>query len=285
MRKTKGKWALLAGGICMFATAMMVVPSTTKAASAGITRVDEDAEYTDFDLDGDGEKDSFYIETSYGSEDECDYTGTLKVYVNDKKVFSQKRDYHPYYGVQLITLENGKTFIDIESSVSSDDDIIHKLYRCKSDKLSAVYDFQKDCENYSDSYWTTIKKVSGNSLQLSCGAQFHATGIMGWNMKVNYTNGAFKRAGSSYDINYKSSERKNKWTAQRTMRAYKKAGGKKLAYKIKKGEKVKIYNVVIKNNKVYFKVKNRSGKGKTAYLTATKKSVWPSYFKEAFFAG
>ena len=102
-------------------------------------------------------------------------------------------------------------------------------------------------------------------------------------MKVNYTNGAFKRAGSSYDINYKSS--KNKWTAQRTMRAYKKAGGKKLAYKIKKGQKVKIYNVVIKNNKVYFKVKNRRGKGKTAYLTATKKSVWPPYFKEAVFAG
>lgn len=277
MRKTKGKWALLAGGICMFATAMMVVPSATKAASAGITRVDEDAVYTDFDLDGDGEKDSFYIETSYGSEDECDYTGTLKVYVNDKKVFSQKRDYHPYYGVQLITLENGKTFIDIESSVSSDDDFIHKLYRCKSDKLSAVYDFQKDCENYSVSCWTTIKKVSGNSLQLSCGAQFHTTGLIGWNMKVNYTNGAFKRAGSSYDI------QKNKWTAQRTMRAYKKAGGKKLAYKIKKGEKVKIYNVVIKNNKVYFKVKNRNGKGKTAYLTATKK--FPPYFKEAVFFG
>lgn len=277
MRKTKGKWALLAGGICMFATAMMVVPSATKAASAGITRVDEDAEYTDFDLDGDGEKDSFYIETSYGSEDECDYTGTLKVYVNDKKVFSQKRDYHPYYGVQLITLKNGKTFIDIESSVSSDDDFIHKLYRCKSDKLSAVYDFQKDCENYSVSCWTTIKKVSGNSLQLSCSAQFYATGSIGWNMKVNYTNGAFKRAGSSYDI------QKNKWTAQRTMRAYKKAGGKKLAYKIKKGEKVKIYNVVIKNNKVYFKVKNRNGKGKTAYLTATKK--FPPYFKEAVFFG
>ena len=285
MRKTKGKWALLAGGICMFAAAMVAMPSTTKAASAGITLVEEDKEYTNFDLDGDGEKDNLYIEISNGNEDEGDVTGTLKVYVNDTKVFSQKRNYFPSYGVQLITLGNGKTFIEINSSVSSDDDIIDKLYQYKSDKLSAVYDFQKPCENYSNTCWTTIKKVSGNSLQLSCTAQFHTTGLVGWNAKVNYTNGTFKRVGSSYAINYKTFKQKNKWTAQRTMKAYKTAGGKKVAYTIKKGDKIKIYNVVIKSNKVYFKVKNKSGKGKTAYLTASKKGIWPSYFKESFFAG
>lgn len=284
MRKAKSKWAMLAGGVCMFAVAMVAVPSTAKAASTGVKLVDEDKEYTDYDLNGDGENDSFYIEKSYSSE-EGDATGTLKVYVNDEEVFSQKRKYRPNYGVQLITLGNGKTFVEIESSISSDDDIIHKLYQYKSDKLNAVYDFQKPFGSYSDYHFVGIEKVSGNSLKLSCTSQLYTTGIVNWKMKVNYSNGTFKRSASSYAIDYKSSGQKNKWTAQRTMKAYKTAGGKKVAYKVKKGDKIKIYNVVIKNNKVYFKVKNKSGKGKTAYLACAKKFIWPSYFKESVFAG
>lgn len=283
MRKTKCKWAMLAGGICMFALAMFAVPSTAKAAT-GVKPITEGKKYTAYDVDGDGKKDSFYIKTSY-ADSESDNHGTLKVYVNDKQVFSQTRDCTPHYFVQLITLKNGKTFVEIESSILSDDDIIHKLYKCKSGKLSAVYNLQKPCENYSDYYFVGIEKVSGNSLQLSCGAQFYTTGRVNWSMKVNYTNGKFKRAGSSYAVDYKAMGQKNKWTAQRAMKAYKTAGGKKVAYNIKKGNVIKIYNVVLKNNKVYFKVKNKSGKGKTAYLPCAKKFIWPSYFKESQFAG
>lgn len=286
MKQSKRKLAILAGGVCMFVMAMVVVPSTAKAANTGVKWVDEDKEYTDYDLNGDGKSDDFYYETSYSDENSGDAIGTINVYVNDKKVFSQEREYSPNYGVQLITLENGKTFVDIESSILSEDDVIHKLYQCKSGKLRSVYDYQKIWENYSDYYLTDIKKVSGNSLQLSCYSQFYTTGRVRWNMKVNYTNGKFKRAGSSYTIDYKAMGQKNIWTAQRIMKAYNTAGGKKVAYKINKGNKIKIYTVVIKNDKVYFKVKNKSGKGKTAYLPCVKKLVYnPFYFKECVFAG
>lgn len=284
MRKTTRKLAVMAGGICMFALAMVAMPSTAKAASAGIKQVSEGKKYTSYDLDSDGKNDNFYIKTSSTTSNDIT-KGTLKVYVNDKEVFSQTRNYSPRYDVELITLNNGKTFVGIESSISSDDDTIHKLYQYKSGKLNSVYNFQKACESYADYYFVGVEKVSGNSLHLSCMAQLPTTGMVYWNMKVNYTNGAFKRSGSSYAINYKKTIQKNKWTAQRTMKAYKKAGGKKVAYKIKKGNVIKIYNIVFKNNKIYFKVKNKSGKGKTAYLTCSKKFVYPYYFKESLFAG
>ena len=114
-------------------------------------------------------------------------------------------------------------------------------------------------------------------------AQFYVTGRVQFDMNVSYKDGKFKGTSSSFAPKYKTMGRKNKWTVNRKIKVYKKAGSKKLAYRLKKGNVVKLNKIVYKGNKVYFQVKKSNGK--TGYIAATKKMSSTFFFKEAQFAG
>lgn len=102
-------------------------------------------------------------------------------------------------------------------------------------------------------------------------------------MNVAYKKGKFKRTANTFRPKYES--RKNKWTAGRKIKVYKKAGSKKTAFTLKKGNTVKLEKIIYKNNKVYFRVKRSKGKVKTGYIPGAKKWADPQYFEEAQFAG
>ena len=146
-----------------------------------------------------------------------------------------------------------------------------------------MYDFQKYYENYASYYTVNVTGVSGNTIKTEVAAQFHTTGIICFDMNVTYKGGKFKRTANTFRPNYES--RENKWTAGRKIKAYKKAGSKKIAYTLKKGDVVTLDKIVYKNNKVYFQVKRSTGKVKTGYIPAAKKWAYPQYFEEAQFAG
>ena len=234
-----------------------------------------------YDVDGDGTTDQVQI-TITDNEDKNE-SATMKVLVNEQTVFKQKREGGPYWNVKLLRLKNGEVFFDISSTIMSDDACIHRLYSCEGDQLESVYDFQKSYDKYGDYYFVDIDKVSGNSLKTSVRAQFFTTGSICFGMNMKYEEGTFKRTSDSYSINYKEMSRKNKWTAQKKIKVYKKAGSGKLAYTLKKGNVIKINKVVYKKNKVYFQVKN--SKGKTGYIAASKSIKSINSFKEAQYAG
>ncbi|MDE5862893.1 MAG: SH3 domain-containing protein [Lachnospiraceae bacterium] len=289
--KKKMNFMLVISGILFLAMAQKA-----EAAGSGITKVTPGTVYSQYDLDEDGVSDAVKVvvtessTTADAGRADADGAGTLRIYVNDVVVFEQTRNDYPYWSLQLITLKNGRTFIDIESTVGSDDDCMHELYRLKDGQLESICDFQKPYSKYGDYYNVTITKVSGDSLVLDASAQFFTTGITHWRMKYVYMICKCQARHESFDfgyiensqkVQYKDMPVKNKWTAGKKLKAYKKAGSKKVVYTIKKGNTVKINRIIFRNNKIYFQIKN--GKGKTGYIPCAKKHK--QEFKEAVFAG
>lgn len=234
-----------------------------------------------FDVDADGKNDKIKV-TLTDNKDNKD-SATMRVLVDNKRVFSQKRSNSPYWKVKLLRLANGEVFFDISSTVMSDDHCIHRLYSCKGDKLKRVYDFQKFYNQYADYYFVEVERVSGNCLKTSVRAQFYTTGSIRFPMNLEYEDREFKRTSDSLSINYKEMSRINKWTAQKTVEVYQGAGSEKCVYTLKKGNVIQINKVVYKNNKLYFQVKN--SQGKTGYIPASKSVKSMNTFKEAQFAG
>lgn len=252
----------------------------SNAADTANVTVKPDVVYSKYDVTGDGKADAIKVKI-VDNKDEQE-SATMQLLVNDKMVFQQKREINPNWNVKLIKLANGKVFFDISSTISSDDDCKHNLYIYKNGKLNSVYDFQKYNNKYADYFFADIVKVSGDTLKTNVSAQFYTTGRIQYNLNLNYEEEKFKITSNTFSPNYKAMSRKNKWTAERKITVYKKAGSKKVAYTLKKGDVVKLNKIIYKNNKIYFQVKK--SKGKTGYIPAVKKYTG-SYFKEAQYAG
>lgn len=238
--------------------------------------------YKKYDVTGDGKADKVKIVMKRIGEN--GYDGRLRIYVNGKLAYDNIASDCIYWSVGLVFLKNGKTFFNIMSLVSSDDVDLHKLYQYKYGKFTVAYDFLKYYEGYAHNVSAGVDSVKGNTIYASICGQFWKTGGIGHNIKIQYKNGKLKRVSNYCPISY-GSERKNRWTANRKIKAYKNPGSKKVIYTIKKGDVIKINKVVYKNKKIYFQVKNKNGDGKTGYIPET---IYPSaktYFKEAYFSG
>lgn len=259
----------------MFAGVCLAKGEVAKASKTDNLSLTPDKVYQ-YDVNGDGVADKVKVKIVYNNDEQ--YSRVIQIFVNDEVVFKQKREQDPVWYVSLIRLENGKVFFDIYSTVCSDDDCIHKLYSYQNGKLKSVYNFQKYYNKYADYYLLNITKVSGNTIKVSVMAQFFVTGRIRFDMNLSYKDGTFKRTSDSFAL-----KSKHKWTANRKIKVYKKAGSKKVAYTLKKGTVVKLNKVVYKNNKVYFQVKKTNGK--KGYIPATTKMSSTCYFKEAQFAG
>ena len=271
---------MLAASSIILASIYLGKGQVSNAASTANVSVQPDVVLSKYDVTGDGKADAIKVKIVDNKDEK--YSATMQLFVNDKIAFQQKREASPDWNVKLIKLANGKVFFDIYSTIGSDDACIHQLYICKDDKLKSVYDFQKYNNNYADYFFVDIVKVSGNTLKTNVRAQFYTTGSIQYDMNLNYKNGKFVRTSNKFTPKYKKMSRKNKWTAEKKIKVYKKAGSKKVAYTLKKGNVIKLNKIIYKSNKIYFQVKN--SKGKTGYIPAAKKYT-SSYFKEAQYAG
>lgn len=278
--KLKGSVPFYVFIFAMFAGVFLAKGEVVKASSTLNVPLELDKVYQ-YDVDGDGVVDQIKMKIVYNND--SSYSRVLKIFVNDVKVFQQKRVQDPVWDIRLIRLQNQKVFFDIFSTICSDDACMHKLYCLQNGKLKSVYDFQKYYDRYADYYLTDIAKVSGNTIKFSTMAQFFVTGSIRYDINITYKDGKFKRTSNAFALKYKTMGRKNKWTANRKIKVYKKAGSKKLAYTLKKGNVVKLNKVVYKGNKVYFQVKKSNGK--IGYIVATKYIEPIGYFDEAVFAG
>ena len=243
--------------------------------------LEPDIVYSQYDVTGDRSTDTVKVEI-VNNEDEND-SETIQIFVNDKIAFKQKREWGPYWSVELIKLGNGKVFFDIYSMISSDDDRIHQLYTCENNKLKSVYDYQKYYDEYTINYSVDIVKVSGNIIETEVRAQFYTTGSIQYDMNLNFEDGKFERSENSFALQYKAMSKENKWTVNTKIKVYEEAGNKKVAYTLKKGSIVKLDKVVYNNNEVYFQVENN--KGEKGYIVAAKTYPDTLYFKEVQHAG
>lgn len=240
----------------------------------------QNVEYFQYDVTGDGKADK--VEIQQKEHKDNNESITLKVLINDQLAFQEKELYEPNWYVDLIKLANGKVFFSIGAR-ENDYVLTLKLYAYKDGKLECVHDFYQNYKDYASGYIVNINNVSGNIIETEINAQFLVTGSVQYNMYLEYKDGSFKNASSEFPIKYKEMSKKNKWTVNRTIKTYKEAGSKDVAYTLKKGNVVKIYKVIYKNDEVYFQVVN--SKGKTGYMEGVKEYQNISFFKEVMFAG
>lgn len=269
--------------VSFLATTIYLGGQVSNAAETANIILEPGKVLTQYDVNEDGKSDKVKYTKLDNQDDEN--SATMRVFVNNKKVFEQTREDSPNWHLRLIKLENGKVILDISSTIESNDACIHQLYVCRDNKLKSIYNFQKYFENYADYYSADVVEVSGNTLKLTVNAQFYTTGSVKYDMKlcyINYKDGAFERASNGYTLNYKEMNKRNKWTATRKIKVYKRAGSSNVAFTLKKKDVVTINKITFINNKVYIQVKNRSGK--TGYIPAAKQYNG-SYFKEAQYAG
>lgn len=240
----------------------------------------QNVEYFQYDVTGDGKADK--VEIQQKKHKDNNRSITLKVLINDQVAFQKKELYEPYWHVELIKLVNGKVFFSIAAR-DNDYIITFKLYAYNDGKLYCVHDFYENYNNYAYNYTVNINNVFSNIIETEVNAQFYVTGSVQYDMYLEYKDGSFKNASSEFPIKYKEMSKKNKWTVNRTIKTYKEAGSKEIAYILKKGNVVKIDKVIYQNDEVYFQVVN--SKGKIGYMEGVKEYQDISFFKEVMFAG
>lgn len=242
--------------------------------------LDEKKTCSEYDVTGDGIKDTVQAVMSFNKKTQ---KYSYKITINDVSVFEETggESEDAWWSLKLLSMQDGKVFFAISRSSFNDYIVKHGLYEYVDGTLNWFYDMQRD-GRYCDRYDVTINKVAGNTIYTNVSAQYYTTGWISYKVNLSYQNGTIKVMSNSSSIKY-SKYRKNKWTANKKIKVYKKIGNKKSSYTLKKGDKIKINKIVSQGNKVYFKIKNK--KGKTGYIPAAKKFPSKVYFKEAQYAG
>lgn len=254
------------------------------ASDKGIQEIKQGKSYTKYDVTGDKIADSVKMTVKKSNKYKYDYSENMRIYVNNSVAYKITSSEVNSWTVNLIFLQNNIALFDISIIVVSDDVEMHELFQYKNGKLESVYDLQgKTALGYTNNHYIHVKKTSGNTIHCNVFTQFLTTGgFLSFDVTIKYEGGKFKIPPTSFSIKY-DKPRYNKWTVNKKLKIYKKAGSKELAYILKKGDKIKINAVIYKGKKIYFQTKN--SKGMVGYLPATKDSSEPYCFKETVYSG
>lgn len=155
-------------------------------------------QYSSFDVTGDGINDKFYAKWSFSGRNSIltfyingKKSGTVKVYNSLDETIAEGR-----YELELCTLSSDtkNVFLSVKYQAGTNDvQLMHKLYKCKTGKMSKVFDVQKTLKIAS-------MQSSGIGKIYSNGITFLASGIGRNNTRRNeqwiyaMNNGKFKLA-------------------------------------------------------------------------------------------
>lgn len=211
------------------------------------------------------------------------YSKKLNIYIDGNRKITLD-DWAYGWDVSLCKISSSRTLIYTRDSSDNDWCSGLRFYEYKNGQLKSLGNLASITRDYKPlSNWSRGKliRVGKNQLRVKWLETTKSTG--GIEVLIDYKVSGQKitKKGSIYQT--KPMNRKNIWTAQRNIIAYKKAGGKKKALEIKAGEKVRIIGVTLKSHKQYLKVKN--AKGKTGWYQDPSSYSSGGWFKEALFAG
>lgn len=155
-------------------------------------------QYSSFDVTGDGINDKFYAKWSFSGRNSIltfyingKKSGTVKVYNSLDETIAEGR-----YELELCSLSSDtkNVFLSVKYQAGTNDvQLMHKLYKCKTGKMSKVFDVQKTLKIAS-------MQSSGIGKIYSNGITFLASGIRRNNTRRNeewiyeMNNGKFKLA-------------------------------------------------------------------------------------------
>lgn len=244
-------------------------------AKSNVKALETNKKYS-YDLNKDGKKETLYFYKDNGIENYEDKK-IIDFYINEKKY--SITTYYKSYSTYLITLANGKRIINISTTIengyqnynfllsySSGEPVIMKLFKVQWGSQLPV-------------------KVKGNVIYYHTSTQTPRTGRISFFTKFKVVGNTVKQIKTT---EVPQSTSKKTWTAIIKFKAYTKMSGKKVAFTMNKGDKIKITNINATSKLIYAKIK-RKDNGKSGWIKIDYKNSWQDgitpYFKECSFAG
>lgn len=301
VKKMKNKIVIKVVSVMYLALALLIAfsinTSNIQAADNDIISLKPDKVYSQFDLDGDGEKDriSFkeHINPEWGTE-MCD---SFYLYVNnDEKLHINDTAYYKGSCSLSLFMFKGKYFL-YAYLMGDDGDGPSDIYVYESGKFRKVMNINSFMKKVGYHTGGSVMAVSKNKVTLRFESM--STAVASVNMTGNFTykNGKMSPISKvmkvvkyyNWDEYDKHPDLYNKdrqpyLTVERKIQLYKSYNKKNKAGIVNKGEKVKILKCYIDQNKVVYQLETK--KGKVGWFSISEKSVVNGkYFKEVMYAG
>lgn len=272
----KKKLCKMLGCVLFASLVCLLTPSVAKAAVKNLPATTNSGTLSgEVDMDHDGKADSIRI---YISKD-CDgYATHLTMTMNGKSVYSPKvTDLYCYmFSAKYFKLaNNNQEFIQITGLGMSDYMCFNQIltYDNQTGRMRCINSFAN-----SPLYEKEILSASKTKIVLNHYVQPCETGMIQWKLSYKYKNGKFIPAASStktvkskvatmYKNKYSKYFAKNKFVTAKKVTFYKKAGGKKIAFRVPKGKIVTLKKLTYSKKKIYLQFKYGKKRG---YLRVNK---------------
>lgn len=277
------KVLLSVGGLFAFLLAIGLGGTRAEAADVKGITLKSGIDIKKYDVTGDGKKDTVRIDCDKPAPYDEGCGDDWKITINNKVVYrDNKKMYTEYLTVVLYRISSKRIYLDIQENVGSNDDISsHAFYEYRGNTLKKVCDVYTPLAKQIYKFHFYIEKVAVSSKQIvvSYVNQFSASGYLFWKVSYRYEDNVWKRVGNTFQVT-----EQRKLTVNRKLTLYSTPGGKKKAVTLKKGQKIRINKLCLKNKKTYMQVVMSNGK-KGWFISPNKILPERYYFKEVVFAG
>ncbi|MBQ3783219.1 MAG: hypothetical protein II838_07245 [Lachnospiraceae bacterium] len=253
------------------ATVLIVTSTITFATEVGVKAAEEsnlyffdtlgtpDFEYSSYDITGDGKKDTLKFSILDNASD-GDSSMKVAVYVNGAKAFTKTEQCVTEMEMTVVPYKSQR-FLFVQLWEETDAHVDDFVLCWKDGKLEQVLDIQDEMGAVGVIRSAEVNSLYGGKLSIRFTAQNDAIGLFdGWNeykignqslTKVSNKSGIYadnlrcSNANGSYyyDLEFK---------AAKNVKVYKKVDKKNVAFTLKKGKKIWISDVYVKNSKVMF---------------------------------
>lgn len=268
---------------CVCLSGICFQTSEAEAASVKGIELKNQKDIKKYDVTGDGVKDTIRIDCDK-SDEMYDWMGDdWTVKINNEVVYRDNPEvYTETLSVVLYQVSESRIYLDIQENVGSNDDITSRaFYQYQDGTLVKVCDIYEPLSKhiYSFHFYVTGVKVTAKKITATYMNQFSASGYLAWEVTYKYQNGNWKKAGNTYKVT-----EDKEMTTSRKFAVYKTAGGKTKAFTLKKGQKVQIKKICLKNKKTYLQLVLPNGK--KGWLKSPNKDIPEGYYFEGvMFAG
>lgn len=260
----KQKWFLLTLALICFA-AVWTVP-VQAASDTGVTQLLGTRENTETsaDVTGDGQKDTIKLELT-PLDWESLYFDTGEIYINGKSALTMNIRYSSFVRINYIRMSKSRVFLQIMAGPTCG---IYQ-YDVKREKLVQVLNLNAPNRLRSEG---DVIKATKNEIQVQCGRAPDETGSIEWIYTYQYKEGKFALKSSiasakstmgeiKYNKDgYRKYFKKNKFVVANKRSFYTHTDLKKVAFKAKKGDVLKLKKVKVSGYKLYLQFQ----KGKKA---------------------
>lgn len=241
-----------------------MTPSFVKASVKNIPQTKTSGTYAgNIDITGDGNADSVIIRTT--PDQEGWYINRFTIYLNGKRITEiSLRDHDCYYlVVKYAKMSKQHAFIQIIGRGENDYVTYNEIftYNKKSNQFRVVKSFN-DRSSYAEEIVTANKK----GITVKHRVQPMETGWINWTLPFKYSKQKFIRTASSTKTvrselgqnrkdKYSRYFAKNKFITAKKVTFYKKAGSKKVAFRVPKGKAVTLKKLIYSKKKIYLQFK------------------------------